>query len=505
MRKWFGVVLFFLCSSAYGASVSVRTPGELEAAIAKDNPAWTEILLDSPAFVHTKSANLDIRYSSTASPLVIAIAPEQTGDVVIRPAVGRRVSIWANNDGRGCDVTIRGRKNADGSIQRIQFDESSAVNSATVEVASWYVGTGTTKARFDYVDFCNNTSGNGFRVASNPVEDIDITCNYCRAYNNKHDGWSLPGQSSYQKYITLRLNYCEAYNQDPKRLAGPGAGDGVTNHTDYARVLINGGVYRDNGKAGVAHVAGYLQIVGAMFYGNGAGIQSNGDVYIGLTPSETKCYALIDRCVFSELDDVNTGCSHIRIQHVDYVEISNCIFYSQKFGNTGTAIKSDCQAINLVIRDNTFYDQYRGIYYRDALVFNNIFNEIITKAIDSEKDDYHLMMDNGYNCFYNVGVNNILRDTDVNGDPRFVDPGSGDFRLRGDSSCLNAGKPTLDGGFSDIGAWQGRSVFRDLPANCSEALKMDLNDDCKVDSQDLAILCARWLECRLEPAELCWE
>jgi len=68
------------------------------------------------------------------------------------------------------------------------------------------------------------------------------------------------------------------------------------------------------------------------------------------------------------------------------------------------------------------------------------------------KDNYGLIEGNGYNCFHNAGTKIGLRETDVTGDPRFVDPGSGDFRLRDDSSCLNAGKPTLDGGFSDIGA-----------------------------------------------------
>jgi len=337
MRRWFGVVLFFLCSSAYGASVTVRTPGELEAAIAKDNPAWTEILLDAPAFLHTSSANLDIRYSSTASPLVIAIAPEQTGDVVIRPAAGKRVSIWANNDGRGCDVTIRGRKNADGSIQRILFGEGGSSITGMVEVISWYGGTGTTNVRFDHVDFCGNTSGSGLTVGSNPVEDIDITCNYCRAYDNYWDGWSLPDSSSNNKYITLRLNHCEAYNQDPDHIGEDGCGDGVTNHTDYGRVLIDGGVFRENGKAGIAHVAGYLQVVGATFYGNGVANGTNGDIFIDCNPSETKCYAIIDRCTFYGLDNLNRGWWHIGAFKTDYVEVSNCTFREQEPNNTGNA------------------------------------------------------------------------------------------------------------------------------------------------------------------------
>ncbi len=39
--------------------------------------------------------------------------------------------------------------------------------------------------------------------------------------------------------------------------------------------------------------------------------------------------------------------------------------------------------------------------------------------------------------------------------PQFVDIANGDFRLEPTSPCLNAGKPTPNGGYTNIGAWQG--------------------------------------------------
>ncbi len=71
-------------------------------------------------------------------------------------------------------------------------------------------------------------------------------------------------------------------------------------------------------------------------------------------------------------------------------------------------------------------------------------------------------------------------------DPQFLDPTNGDFRLKPDSPCINAGEPTVGNGYTDIGAWQtiGRSEL--LPPNCTQLLEMDFNGDCKVDFYDFA-------------------
>jgi len=40
---------------------------------------------------------------------------------------------------------------------------------------------------------------------------------------------------------------------------------------------------------------------------------------------------------------------------------------------------------------------------------------------------------------------------------------------------------------------------------CAEPPAMDFNDDCKVDFQDFAIFCQSWLDCGLDPNEVCWQ
>ncbi|MHC4360419.1 MAG: hypothetical protein ACYSTN_06455 [Planctomycetota bacterium] len=40
---------------------------------------------------------------------------------------------------------------------------------------------------------------------------------------------------------------------------------------------------------------------------------------------------------------------------------------------------------------------------------------------------------------------------------------------------------------------------------CTERPAMDFNDDCKVDFQDFAIFSQSWLECNLDPPDVCWQ
>ncbi len=40
---------------------------------------------------------------------------------------------------------------------------------------------------------------------------------------------------------------------------------------------------------------------------------------------------------------------------------------------------------------------------------------------------------------------------------------------------------------------------------CTERPAMDFNDDCKVDFRDFAIFSQSWLDCNLDPPELCWQ
>ncbi len=91
----------------------------------------------------------------------------------------------------------------------------------------------------------------------------------------------------------------------------------------------------------------------------------------------------------------------------------------------------------------------------------------------------------------------------IQGDPGFVDAANNDFRLNPTSSCLNAGKPTIGGGFTTIGAWDGISSGFSAVLNCSMSIEMDFNYDCRVDLYDFAMFVQDWLECNLEPQSVC--
>jgi hypothetical protein len=54
-------------------------------------------------------------------------------------------------------------------------------------------------------------------------------------------------------------------------------------------------------------------------------------------------------------------------------------------------------------------------------------------------------------------------------------------------------------------AMKGRMEFTIVPqAVCTKPIVGDLNNDCKVDFQDFAILASSWLQCNLDPPEACW-
>ncbi|MBE0536468.1 MAG: hypothetical protein IH624_12440 [Phycisphaerae bacterium] len=80
----------------------------------------------------------------------------------------------------------------------------------------------------------------------------------------------------------------------------------------------------------------------------------------------------------------------------------------------------------------------------------------------------------------------------IEADPGFVDAANHDYRLLGNSPCKNAGKPTLGGGYTSIGAYQFKQPG-DSNANCVRPLESDVNGDCRVDLADFAVMCSQWL------------
>lgn len=86
------------------------------------------------------------------------------------------------------------------------------------------------------------------------------------------------------------------------------------------------------------------------------------------------------------------------------------------------------------------------------------------------------------------------------------------------SRCIDAGdpfhsvgvEPNPNGGRINMGAYGGTAEASKSPSGviepiCTEYPAMDSNKDCKVDFQDFATFAESWLECNLDPPEVCWQ
>lgn len=73
-------------------------------------------------------------------------------------------------------------------------------------------------------------------------------------------------------------------------------------------------------------------------------------------------------------------------------------------------------------------------------------------------------------------------------EPLFVSPETEDLRLQSGSPCGSMG---IHGS--------------EIQAECVAPLAGDVNDDCRVDMRDLAVMLSDWLKCNLEPRDRCWE
>jgi len=83
-------------------------------------------------------------------------------------------------------------------------------------------------------------------------------------------------------------------------------------------------------------------------------------------------------------------------------------------------------------------------YQKGTRAFSNL-----GEAAQDNLGDFQMKWSSWSNIFPNNDVHSI------EADPQFVDIANGDFRLKPTSPCLNAGKPTPNGGYTNIGAWQG--------------------------------------------------
>jgi hypothetical protein len=79
------------------------------------------------------------------------------------------------------------------------------------------------------------------------------------------------------------------------------------------------------------------------------------------------------------------------------------------------------------------------------------------------------------------------------------------------STTLSCNQPPVlvDGGGRDPITWWAEflivtALTTSSEPTCSAPIVGDLNNDCKVDFRDFALMAANWLKCNLQPQSACW-
>lgn len=143
------------------------------------------------------------------------------------------------------------------------------------------------------------------------------------------------------------------------------------------------------------------------------------------------------------------------------IEIKNNIFW---LGGNGTGIKATSSPSTRII-NNTFYKNAIAVSRDVATVeiLNNIFSG---NTINIEQGPLMSEDNISYNCFHPItagpkGTDYIPDASRIDPDPKFVNASNGDFHLRINSPCIDAGYPSIsDPAFypnttSDMGAYGG--------------------------------------------------
>ncbi len=131
------------------------------------------------------------------------------------------------------------------------------------------------------------------------------------------------------------------------------------------------------------------------------------------------------------------------------------------FTNNDDGIYSytDCYSGQLVIRNNTFYNNTFSVF---SPITEDQFNSFAYNNIVSD-GDYSINLDFGdqvhHNDFWNISGNYYPQggEGNISSDPLFIDPVNGDFHLQPGSPCIDAGDPDSpldpDGTTADMGAF----------------------------------------------------
>ncbi|MCH9032791.1 MAG: right-handed parallel beta-helix repeat-containing protein, partial [candidate division Zixibacteria bacterium] len=153
--------------------------------------------------------------------------------------------------------------------------------------------------------------------------------------------------------------------------------------------------------------------------------------------------------------------------------IERNLFYNN-LGNSCITFAFSLGRSNLLILNNTFDGNNTAINVGDRTelsAINNIITNSRSYGISARFSESSILLD--YNNVYNNNpdytLNVLPGPNDISLDPIFVDPTNGDYRLAGNSPCVDAGNPDpqyndLQGSRNDIGAF---------PLDCGEDTDCD--------------------------------
>jgi predicted phosphodiesterase len=182
----------------------------------------------------------------------------------------------------------------------------------------------------------------------------------------------------------------------------------------------------------------------------------------------------------------------------------------------GTSTSSSTSTFDGIVymRNNVFYEMANSGVFISApgaeIVGHSNIYVVEDKVSDTSvrrlagsifSSDYSISSSWMADALKNAGENHlVVKDEQV---IAFVDPNNDDFRLGRSSVALNTGEPTVLSGKINQGAYQGLSLATVLQNDCVGWSQTDFNFDCRVDFRDLAIFSQSWLDCNLNPPEMC--
>ncbi len=443
------LLLVITCCSKSNAIV-VQTVGELLTAVRNSEP---RIELNAARFDLT--SNLVIQHDCNILP-----HPERSGQggVIIDGKNSYLISFQSATINVGCDDPNNILKFTNGS------GESVSVISYTKQ----------TCITFNYCDFYNPVCGDGLSMLDGDYK-LTVICNDCQANYNYADGFSLQnyGGSALVEH-TVILNNCTAMRnglRNPQNYCG----DGATSHNENQILNINGGLYCNNGKTGVAMVGGSKCYItnDAKFYNNGGLITNFADVYaseksyieiVGVKLKNlnypqagfsnvwlTDSYLKMQDCVIN--NPLGTEGSFVYCIGNSTVQIENCIFSGKPSNISSIKLSPNTKGF---IKNCTFYSNNCQINMPGVSglsITNNIFKDANQCALLCTDNAYSMNSENGFNCFYG-NAENLYEDTgnlfstDIITDPLFADEKNGDFHHK-----------------SQAGRWQEAAQDRDIMAD----------------------------------------